>query len=189
MSFDSISQSRIGWRVTCLESPENLTINILTPKGLPSLAFSLLFLGGWGFIFFGQLQFGVDPNFACVGVVIALFPLYVLLWSLMGKEIITINREKIVVRQTIFGIGFRQTYQLLQVNNLRRSLTDPALFTLERNLQDWGFAGGSVAFDYTGRVCRFGLLLTKEDADTLVAKISQYLAISAKSFSKSTVKA
>ena len=188
MSLDSISRSRIGWRVTCLESSENLTINILTPKG-PSLAFSLLFLGGWGFIFFGQLQFGFDPNFACVGILIVLFPLYVLLWSLVGKEIITISRNEIIVRQTIFGIGFRQTYQLSQVSNLRRYLTDPALFTLERNLQDWGFAGGSIAFDYSGKVCRFGLLLPKEDADVLVAKINQYLATSANSFSRSTVKA
>jgi len=189
MSFNSISRSRIGWRVTCLESSENLTIDILTPKGSPSLAFSFLFLGGLGFIFFGQLQFGFDPNFTCVAVVMVLLPLYVLLWNLIGKEIVTIHRDKIIVRQTVFGIGFRQTYQLSQVSNLRGSLTDPALFTLERNLQDWGFAGGSIAFDYSGRVCRFGLLLSKEDADILAAKINQYLATSANSFSRSTIKA
>ena len=113
-----------------------------------------------------------------MGVLIVLFPLYVLLWNLVGKEIITIDRDKIIVKQTIFGRGFRQTYQLSQVSNLRRYLTDPALFTLERNLQDWGFAGESIAFDYSGKVCRFGLLLPKEDADVLVAKINQYLATS-----------
>ncbi len=164
-------------------------IRIFTPKRLDLLTFILIFLGGWGFIFFGQLQFGFDPNFSCVGVAIVLFPLWVLLWNIVGKEVITINKEKIVVRQTIFGAGFRQTYQLSQVSDLRRSLTDPALFTLENNMQGWGFAGGSIAFDYKGRVCRFGLLLSKEHADVLVAKINQYFAPTANSISTSTVKA
>jgi len=175
MSLESISQSRIGWRIICLESSKDLTIKIFTPKRIDFLTFILIFLGGWGFIFFGQLQFGFNPNFSCIGIVIVLFPLYAMLWNIVGKEIITINKEKIVIRQTIFGSGFSQTYQLSQVSNIRRSLTEPALFTLENNMQYWGFAGGSVAFDYKGRICRFGLLLSKENADVLVAQINRYL--------------
>lgn len=188
MLIESVSQSRIGWRVTCLESSENLTTNILAPKQPELLTRILIFLGGWGFIFLGQMQFGFDLGFSCMGAAIALLPVYALCWNVLGKEIIDINRNEIVVRQTIFGVGLRQTYQLSQVRNLRRSLTEPALFTWERSMQFWGFTGGSIAFDYQGRVCRFGLLLSKEDADVLVTKITQYLTTFADSFSTSTVK-
>ncbi len=186
MSFELISQSRIGWRVTCLESSDSLAIIILTPKRMDFLTLLLIGLGGWGFIFFGQMQFGFNPGFTFVCILIVLFPLYALLWNIVGKEIVTINSHNLTIQQAIFEMGFRQTYQISQVSNFRRSLTNPALFTLERNLQDWGLAGGSIAFDYSGRVCRFGLLLSKEDADVLVTKINQYLATSANSFSRST---
>ena len=154
MSLESISQSRIGWRVSCLGSSENLL----------------------GFIFFGQLQFGFDPGFTFVCMLMVLFPLYTLLWNIVGKEIITINRYNITIKRAIFGIGLSQTYQLSQVHNLRRSLTTPRLFTMEHNLQQWGFAGGSIAFDYKRNTYRFGLLLSEKDADVLVMRISQYMA-------------
>ena len=174
MSTESISMSRVGWRVKCLESPEVLLIKILTPKQLTTLVILLALLTIWGFIFFSQSSFNL--NLLCAVILIFLFPLYVFLWNLVGKEIIEINNEKIVVRQTIFGVGLRQTYQLALVSNFRVSLANPALFTLENNLQEWGFAGGSIAFDYQGRICRFGLLLWKEEAGALVTKINQYLA-------------
>ena len=50
------------------------------------------------------------------------------------------------------------------------------MFTLETNMQGWGFAGGSIAFDYEGNICRFGLLLPKEDADLVILKINHYLS-------------
>ena len=168
-------------------------IKIHTPKRILFFAVLFVIFGGWIFIFSGvfpgQLKVSFDLNFLCVGVAIIFFPLYAILWNLVGKEIIIINKEKIVVKQVIFGVGFRQTYQLSLVSNLRASLTDPAMFTLEQSMQRWGFAGGSVAFDYKERICRFGLLLSKDNADVLVAKINQYLATSANSFPTSTVKA
>ncbi|HCK66996.1 MAG TPA: hypothetical protein DHW49_12090 [Anaerolineae bacterium] len=193
MTSDAISKSRISWRVTCFESSENLAIHIFTPKRIDFFTVLLIILGGWIFIFSGgasvQLKGSFDPSFLCVGIAIIFFPLYAILWNLVGKEVIIINKEKIVVKQVVFGIGFKQTYQLSLVSNLRGSLIDPAPFTLEKNMHDWGFAGGSVAFNYKGRDCRFGLLLSKENADVLAAKINQYLVASANSFSSSTVKA
>ena len=176
MSSESISTSRISWRVTCLESSEHLLIKILTPKQITTLTILLALLTVWWFFFFGQGEFGFSLNLLCAAIVTVLFPLYTFLWNLVGKEIIEINKDKLVVRQSIFGVGFRQTYQLSLISNLRASLANPAMFTLENNLQEWGFAGGSVAFDYKGSICRFGLLLWKQEAELLVTKINQYLA-------------
>jgi hypothetical protein len=184
-----MSQSRIGRRIICLESSESLMIEISAPKRIDFLTILLTLFGLWGFILYTQLRIGIDFGFAVCWVGIILFPLLAWMWGAIGREIITINNSKIMIKQTIFGVGFRQTYQLAQVNNLRRSLTDPDMFTFEKNMQGWGFAGGSIAFDYQGRVCRFGLILSKEDADVLATKINQYLATSANSLSSSTVKA
>ncbi len=188
MLSESISQLCIGRRITCLESSESLMIKISMLKRIDFITLLLTLFGLWGFILYSQLRIGIDLGFAyCWGGVI-LLPLYALLWNVIGKEIITITSNKIMIKQTILGVGFRQTYQLSQVNNLRGSLPKPAKFTFERNLQSWGLASGSVAFDYKGNICRFGLLLSKEDADVLVAKINQYLRASTESPSTSVIK-
>jgi hypothetical protein len=129
-----------------------------------------------------------DLGFAPVGILMALFPLYVLLWNLVGREIITVDNSEIVIRKTVLGIGIPQTYQLSLVHNLRVSLANPTLFTWEHNMQEWGLAGGSVAFDYQGKVYRFGILLRKQHADILVTKIIQYLSSSVHKFSTLEVK-
>jgi len=178
MSSRSVSLSNIGWRVTFLESSEGLLIKILTPKRLTTITTLLVILVGCGFVIIASSKSTVNLNLICLGIGIILFPLCALLWNIVGKELVTISKNKIVVKQAVFGIGFKQTYQLSLVSNLRASLTNPAMFTLENNLHEWGFAGGSVAFDYNGRICRFGLLISKEDADALVTKINQYLLIS-----------
>lgn len=177
MSPESILQSDIGRRTTCNESSVSLMIQIVTPKRYEFLAVLLVIFVGWKLLFSNTeiMISNFDPTLFICGIGVFLFPIYALLWNLIGKEIITVTKNDLVIKQDVLGMGFQQTYRLPQVRNLRGALADPAPFTLEKNMQDWGFAGGSVAFDYNGKTCRFGLLLPMEDADRLAERINKFL--------------
>ena len=173
----SNSQSHIGWRITCFKYPDHLAIKIRTPANNYLVAILPIILIGWGYVTFGMLVLDFNLNIACFSICGMLFPLCAFLWGIAGREIVTITSDKLVVKQDVFGLGFRQTYLFSQIRNLRSSVTNPAMFSLEYNLQESGIAGGTVAFDYSGKLIRFGLQLQKKDADELVARIKQYISI------------
>ena len=177
MLSKSNPHSRIGWRISCFEFPDRLVIKIRTPANTYLVAILPIILLGWGYVTFGMLMADFNISVACFSICGMLFPLYAFLWGIAGKEIITISTDKIMIKQDVFGMGFRQTYQFSRITNMRSSITNPTLFTLEKNMQEWGIAGGSVAFDCNGRLIRFGLQLQKKDADELVVRIKQYISI------------
>lgn len=174
---ESKSYIHIGKRITCFEFPDRLVVKINVPVNTYMVAGLPIFLLGWGYISFGFLMAGFNLNFVCVSIIVFLLLLYAFLWGIAGREIVTITADKIMVKQDLFGLGFRQTYLLSQIRNLRSSVTNPAMFSLEYNLQEWGIAGGTLAFDYSGKLIRFGLQLEKKAADELVARIKQYISI------------
>lgn len=172
------SQARIGWRITWDESPESLIIQISIPERYDMLVIVAIMLFGFWYLFKAFLFVRIELNLIVFLVIFSILPVYALLWSFFGFEIVTITTDEIKIKQSLFGMGMTQIYKLSLIKNLRTSLHDPAPFTLERNMQDWGFAGGNIAFDYYGgRLCRFGIHLPEKDAYELVAKIKQYISV------------
>ena len=72
------------------------------------------------------------------------FAIYLWLWNLMGRQVITMHGHTLTTRRDIGGYGFEKEYDLTQVRDLRAS----AMGDYSASLQFFGLGGGLIAFDY-----------------------------------------
>jgi hypothetical protein len=171
--------SKIGERINYEFLPEKMVICIQTPK-TSYLGFYLIWLVLWYslstiFLVMQIMTGGILITNVVIAYCAGLFVLYAWLWGAYGKEIVTIDKNNLVIKQSIFGHGLQKSFELHQLNHFRTSQYDPPLFSWDRSMQDWGFKGGNVAIDYNGAPIRFGLRLSEQDADILVLKINEFL--------------
>lgn len=108
-----------------------------------------------------------------VWTVAGVLAVYAWLWQVMGKEIVTVRDGSLTLRRDVGGFGLDKVYDLDQVRELR---AEPAVFDpmdLSMALQLWGIGGGAIAFDYEGKIRRFGIGLDETEAKQAVAAIKK----------------
>lgn len=98
--------------------------------------------------------------FAVLLMLLLAFSIIWLAWTLWGKEVVSIEREQLVVRYRIGPAKIERSYRLNQMEKLR--------LALERNPIVSIMKGGNIAFDFQGKTHRFGWTLIEEDAEDLV---------------------
>lgn len=108
----------------------------------------------------GMLFMGVWLTFWTLG---GGFALLVWLWSLAGREIITIDGEGLTIRRAVFGIGPARRYVAGYVDRLRLA---------DESGASSGPWGGGLAFDYGGDTIRFGAGLNPGEAREVLARIA-----------------
>lgn len=108
-----------------------------------------------------------------VWTVAGVLALYAWLWQVMGKEIVTVQDGSLTLRRDVGGFGFDKVYDLNKACALR---AEPAIFDpmdLSMALQLWGIGGGAIAFDYEGKIRRFGIGLDETEARQAVAVVKK----------------
>ncbi|HEU5248590.1 MAG TPA: hypothetical protein VFW15_01260, partial [Thermoanaerobaculia bacterium] len=117
--------------------------------------FSLFFLGFW--------------------LVFVSFPLFALLWMLLGREVLRVGAETFALRREILGVGRSREFSARDVRNVRYSVASFNPWDPNTALLFWGLGGGPIAFDYGSRTYRFGAGVDEAEARDLMAQIENRL--------------
>jgi hypothetical protein len=119
--------------------------------------------GGTAFLFFWLCGWTIGGFFAAV----------MLLWTLAGRERVTVQNDAVSIRREAFGIGLGKHYELRSVKNLRAIETAGAIGGFATGARDpFGFSGGRMAFDYGAKTIHFGAAVDMAEARYLIAKIA-----------------
>ena len=172
-------------RARLREEVEALRIDIPLPRNWLLLLFVPVWLIGWamGLISVGSgvvaalAQGRMSGLFLIAWLVLWLaggvFISYAWLLNLIGREVVRIDRSKLVLRSEIGGLGRSREFDLTHVRDLRAT---PAPFNprdFKSTFQFWGIGGGSIAFDYGAKTERFGAGLDEAKAKQLVLHLKQ----------------
>jgi len=110
------------------------------------------------FLYFGALQF---------------FPEW--LWSMFGKEIITISSDGLKHKRSIFGFGLTRTFDKDEVKNIRASGYFEPEKPIKRYSKKFGLKLGAIAIDYSEHSYRFGIRLKENEAIDLAIELKKFL--------------
>jgi hypothetical protein len=116
-----------------------------------SWSYLLLFV----FVYSGALQF---------------FPEW--LWSMFGKEIITISSDGLKHKRSIFGFGLARTFDKNEVKNIRAS---GYFKPIKKYSKKFGLKLGAIAIDYSEHSYRFGIRLKEKEAIDLAIELKKFL--------------
>jgi len=112
----------------------------------------------FAFLYFGAFQF---------------FPEW--LWSMFGKEIITISSDNLKHKRSIFGISLTRNFDKGEVQDIWAS----GFFEPERPIKKYskkfGLKLGAIAIDYSGHSYRFGIRLKEKEAIDLAIELKNFL--------------
>lgn len=172
--------SKIGKRVTCLETPTELVFEIKSARRILPMIGLPIWLSFW--CSFGAfISFITHPAFFLfVWAPSALFALYGCLWNFLGKEIITISKEKMIIKWSLFGKGLTNTYSIEKITHIYKNIKKITLFSDNRFYYQFGFPLGSIDFRYNGKIWHVGSDLLHDDVDIILAKMNQYIVLPTK---------
>jgi hypothetical protein len=177
-------------------------ITIPSRKNLSAIFFSCMILIPWGSVEWGTLRIiigGVRSTITqigslsgllgdlalgwailifwwCLWTVAGILPLYPLFWNLVGKEVIDINPNSLIVARKIFSFSRPKEYDSTHIKDLRISQPvyssrflwgGPSIFSIF-----WGIGEGIIAFDYGAKTYRFGSGLDEAEAKMIVFEIT-----------------
>src|SRR5208282_1174585 len=100
---------------------------------------------------------------------------YLVLWHIVGKEIVTIANGQLTIKREILGFGRSHIYPVTKIRNLRASGIFGSPCTLAGMMNAWGLRGGVVAFDCDGKTHRFGAHLEEDEARQVVENLQSHL--------------
>ncbi len=103
--------------------------------------------------------------------------IYLWLWNLMGRQIITMKGHTLTTRREIGGYGFDKEYDLTRVRDLRVSAMGRSAWDYSGILEFLGLGGGLVAFDYGAKTYRLGAGLDEAEAKFVVRKVTDRYSI------------
>ena len=89
------------------------------------------------------------------------------LWMAAGREVITLEGPRLVIRQEIFGRGLTRTFDVARIRFFRVS---PVY-----RRGGFPFGLGLVAFDYGAKTYRFGIMIEEAEAGLLIEQLRGYL--------------
>jgi hypothetical protein len=98
--------------------------------------------------------------------------LYICLWMIAGREIISLQSDILTIKHALFGYVRVREYDFRHVSNLR---VDPEPYDSEgpRLAALYAFRTGPVAFEYGERTVRFGDGISEAEAYEIVAEFEQ----------------
>lgn len=102
------------------------------------------------------------------------------LYNVAGRERVRIDGTWITVSRELFRWSLSQQYALAEVRRLRFSPPVNSRNNWGNSMQQWGFGGGSVAFDIDGKATRFGSALTEDESESVIDEIQRRFPIPAK---------
>jgi len=100
------------------------------------------------------------------------FAIYIVLWSICGREVVILRADSLAIRKEVFGVGRSHEYEIGSVRRLRVAAATYNPFDFKSGLQFWGLGGGVIAFDYGAGTVRFGSGIEEGEAHDIVEQLS-----------------
>jgi len=147
--------------------------------------FLILFLCGWfGFWSIPETDiikeliqetkrqgFELFPFFWLMGWTVGgVMVLWVIIWVVAGKEVITLSPLTIKIERKAYGVGLSKEYSLSEARNFRIQMGGESIYS---GLEAWGFGGGRLAFDYELKTVKFASGIDEEEAIYLLDVVKQ----------------
>jgi len=166
-------------RATVQDGPNGLQITIPGARRRFVSLFLLAWLGGW---FFGERNAlrelmtgtaGEERGFLAFWLIAwtlgGLGVIYLILWSSLGRERLTLRPDALVLRREVLGIGRSREYDIRYIKDLR--IAPPAAYGYRQGQQFWGLGGGRIAFDYGAKTVSFASAIDEAEAKLLVEQL------------------
>ena len=110
------------------------------------------------------------------GVLCALPGVVALLWLILGRERLTIREGVLGRRVEVGALGITRAYDLAKISHLRLAELPPGVWQVVRaGPFPIGPAGGSIAFDYGGRMERLGAGLAEDEVPALIEVLAPFV--------------
>jgi hypothetical protein len=174
-----------GSRIEIVPAPTGAEIYILAKRDWGALIFLPVWLAFWTFGGVMAMKWVVHPGPNTPRAFISLWLVgwllgevwagYWWLWIAFGKEIVNVREGALNIKRDVLGYGRNRSYNLGSIENLRASGFFPSNSYWENSLAQMKLAGGTVGFDYEGRIRRFGIQLTEPEAKELVRYLKPYI--------------
>lgn len=106
-----------------------------------------------------------------IWTVVGFLTMFALLWNILGREVISVGRKHLSIKNDVLGYGRWRQYESSQIKALRVSKTKDAWGSLDYTMQCWGLFGGMLAFEYQNRTYRFGMGIEASAAREILQRI------------------
>jgi len=101
-----------------------------------------------------------------------IFAAVALIWTLSGRERVTLTDQYLDVRREALGFGRSRRYDLTSVKDLRVSLLPSSTMSWGNGAHSWNYSGaGAIAFDYGAKTVRFGASIDEAEAKQIVTQL------------------
>jgi hypothetical protein len=172
-----------GPRHTASEHADGLSVCIPAKRNILILAFLTFWLCGWAF---GEVAAATalfpTAQKEPAGAAFLLFWLggwtlggafciYIWLWQIKGREVVTISPTALTIRNEVLGCGRSRHYDVCEIRNLRVASLTYNPFDFRSGLAFWGIGGGLIAFDYGFKTYRFGGGIDEAEARIILQSI------------------
>jgi len=172
---------RSSRRSTARGTTTGLEISVPAKLHLSVFVFLLVWLVLWAVTEFFQLRTvltrpAVSPAFfLIVWTLGGALGLYIQLWMIAGREIVTLKSGSLTIKYALFGWVRVREYDLRHVTHLR---VDPEPYDSEgpRLAALYAFRTGPIAFEYEGRTIRFSDGVSEAEAHEIVAELESVAA-------------
>ena len=168
----------IGKRISILRGKDNLVITIQQKIERWQEAMLIAWLAAWtycGVVFCYYLFNAQENSDRLFFIVITSLWLFffvrifkVLLWRLGGREIITIEKGKLSLRNAFWNWGKPQSYHIRSIFKLGLIKKNTTSFFAFLDDSFWIMGGDKVGFSYSGSKIQLGKQLNTRDAEALV---------------------
>ena len=159
-----------------------LKIQIPSKKNWFIIIFMIAWMGGWlmgELSAIRQIENEVDSFliFWLIGWTLGGgFAIAVIIWSLLGHEVITIDNQTLQIENKILNFKIlRKEYELKSLKKLelnpRQTMTD--FFAQKKIGEFWGMTGGKIKFDYGMKTIKFGIGIDDVEAQYLINEIAK----------------
>ena len=162
-------------RSTTRQTSSGLEISIPAKLHLFVFVFLLIWLALWVVIEFFQLRtLLTTPEAALVFLIPwtlgGVLGLYIQLWMIAGREIITLKSGILTITYTLFGWVRAREYDVRHLSNLG---VDPEPYDSEgpRLAALYPFRTGPIAFEYGGKTIRFADGVSETEAQEIVSEL------------------
>ncbi len=160
-----------------------LSIEIPSRKNGFVIIFMIAWLGGWAvgeYFAVTTILHSDTPLFAHVFILFWLlgwtaggaFVVYTILWQLMGREIITVEWNKMTIEKSVFGIGRKRIYEIRSIKNLDiNPIQEKRIWRTNNNRNGYAMKSGKIQFDYGMKTIKFANDVDAAEAKMILEKL------------------